>query len=165
MVLGIDPGLNVCGWGVVEGGSVPRYVAAGVIRPRRRDPITLRLLHLHDAIAAVIAEHAPAEVAVEEPFVGAVQPAAALAIGQARAAAVLASARAGLDVCFYAPAAVKAAVAGYGQSDKRQVQRMVRILLALPTDPEPSDAADALAVALTHLSQRRARALAAGRGK
>jgi crossover junction endodeoxyribonuclease RuvC len=71
----------------------------------------------------------------------------------------LAAARAGLDVSFYSPAAVKSAVSGYGQSDKRQVQAMVRMLLALPSDPTPSDAADALAIALCHLANRRVAAL------
>jgi crossover junction endodeoxyribonuclease RuvC len=161
LVLGIDPGLNVCGWGIVAGGARPRYVVGGVIRPRRSEGIGRRLLHLHDAITAIVAEHTPAEVAIEEPFVGAIQPAAALAIGQARAAAVLAAARAGLEVSFYAPAAVKTAVAGYGRSDKRQVQSMVRILLGLESDPEPSDAADALAIAITHLNHRKLKALVA----
>jgi crossover junction endodeoxyribonuclease RuvC len=161
IVLGIDPGLTICGWGVVEGGPLPRYVGAGAVRPRTADPITRRLLHIHDALAAVISEYAPAEVAIEEPFVGAIQPRAALAIGQARAAAVLAAARAGLEVSFYAPAAVKTAVSGYGQGDKRQVQTMVRLLLRLDADPEPFDAADALAIALTHLSNRVAARMAA----
>jgi crossover junction endodeoxyribonuclease RuvC len=129
------------------------------------DPITRRLLHIHDALAAVIGEYAPSEVAIEEPFVGAIQPRAALAIGQARAAAVLAAARADLEVSFYAPAAVKTAVSGYGQGDKRQVQTMVRLLLGLDFDPEPFDAADALAIALTHLSNRTAARLGAAPGR
>src|SRR5204862_6865212 len=89
LVLGIDPGLNVCGWGIVAGGASPRYVAGGVIRPRRSDTIGRRLLHIHDALAAIVAEHSPGEVAIEEPFVGSIQPAAELAIRQARAGAVL----------------------------------------------------------------------------
>lgn len=163
LVLGIDPGLNVCGWGIVSGGHKPSYVGCGAIRPKTRDSIGLRLLHLHDAIEALIAEHGPSEVAIEEQFVGVLDPRAALAIGQARAAAVLASARAGLDVSFYSPAAVKSAVSGYGQSDKRQMQAMVRMLLALPADPQPADAADALAIALCHLANRRIAALSTRR--
>ena len=151
----------MCGWGIISGTSAPKYVACGAIRPRAKDPIGVRLLHLHDAIAAVIAEYGPDEAAVEEQFVGALDPRSALAIGQARAAAVMAAARAGLDVAFYAPAAVKSAVSGYGQSDKRQVQAMVRMLLGLPADPQPADAADALAIALTHVANRRAAALGA----
>jgi len=159
LVLGIDPGLRACGWGLVEGGPAPRYVAAGVIKPNPRDAFPARLLFLHAAIARLIETYRPQEVAIEDPFVGALAPAAALAIGQARAAAVLGAAAAGLGVDFYAPAAVKAAVSGYGASDKRQVQAMVRLLLNLEAPPEPLDAADALAVAICHLGNRKARAL------
>jgi crossover junction endodeoxyribonuclease RuvC len=154
-VLGIDPGLRVCGWGVVEGGASPRFVAAGVIRPRTADSIAGRLLTLNQAVAGLIAQHVPGEIAIEDPFVGTIQPASALAIGQARAAAVLAGAAAGLEVAFYAPAAVKAAVSGYGRGDKAQVQAMVKLLLSLDVLPEPSDVADALAVAICHLGRRR----------
>ncbi len=121
----------------------------------------LRLLAIHQGVADLIARYAPSEVAVEDPFVGNVAPASALLIGQARAAAVLAAARAGLEVSFYAPAQVKLAVSGYGRGEKAQVQAVVRLLLGLDRTPEPSDAADALAVALCHLGQRRSRALAA----
>jgi crossover junction endodeoxyribonuclease RuvC len=107
----------------------------------------------------LIAEHAPDEVAVEDQFVGSLAPASALAIGQSRAMAVLAAGQAGLEVWFYRPTMVKGAVSGYGQSDKRQVQAMVRMLLGLEADPEPSDAADALAIALCHLANRRTFAL------
>jgi len=162
LVLGVDPGLSVCGWGLVQAGAAPAFRGCGAIRPRASEGIGRRLLRIHDAIAALIAEHAPDEVAIEEQFVAKLDPRAALAIGQARAAAVLAAARAGLEVSFYTPAAVKSAVSGYGQSDKRQVQAMVRMLLGLDADPQPADAADALAVALTHLANRRAAALGAG---
>src|SRR5690606_17209623 len=107
----------------------------------------------------VILAEGVSEVAIEDPFVGSVQPASALAIGQARAAAVLAAASSGLEVEFYAPAAVKAAVSGYGQGDKRQVQAMVKMLLGMSVAPEPLDATDALAVALCHLANRRSRQL------
>ena len=159
IVLGIDPGLRVCGWGVVNSDLRGSYVASGAIRPNPKAPFTTRLLTLHDAIKDLILTNGITEVAIEDPFVGSVQPASALAIGQARAAAVLAAASSGLDVEFYAPAAVKAAVSGYGQGDKRQVQAMVRMLLRLEVPPEPLDAADALAVALCHLANRRGRAL------
>jgi crossover junction endodeoxyribonuclease RuvC len=159
IVLGIDPGMRVCGWGVVRGGPQGGYVACGAIRPSTKDTFAQRLLVLHQGIETLIEDYRPTEVAIEDPFVGVLQPASALAIGQARAAAVIAAAAAGLEVEFYAPAAVKAAVSGYGQGDKRQVQTMVRMLLALEAPPEPLDAADALAVALCHLSSRRGRAL------
>jgi crossover junction endodeoxyribonuclease RuvC len=161
-VLGIDPGMQVCGWGVLRGGA---YIASGAIRPPAKESFARRLLHLHREIEGLIAAHSPTEVAIEDPFVGALQPASALAIGQARAAAMIAAAAAGLEVQLYAPAAVKAAVSGYGASDKRQVQAMVRLLLGLDAPPQPLDAADALAVAICHLASRRARDLerAAGR--
>jgi crossover junction endodeoxyribonuclease RuvC len=160
-VIGIDPGLRLCGWGVVVDGPKPRYVACGVIKPRTSEPIAQRLLTINRAIAALIAEHGVTELAVEDPFVGAINAASALAIGQARAAALLAAASAGVEAQLYAPAAVKAAVSGYGQGDKRQVQTMVKLLLALDAAPEPVDASDALAVALCHLQNRRMRELTA----
>jgi len=159
IVLGIDPGLRVCGWGVVRGDTRGTYVASGAIKPNAKAPFTTRLLTLYEGIKDLILAHGITEMAIEDPFVGSVQPASALAIGQARAAAVLAAASSGLEVEFYAPAAVKAAVSGYGAGDKRQVQSMVRMLLSLEAPPEPLDAADALAVALCHLSNRRARAM------
>lgn len=162
VVLGIDPGMRVCGWGIIRGGRRPGFEACGVIKPRPKDRFEQRLLVIHEEIARLIEAYSPTELAIEDPFVGALQPASALAIGQARAAAMLAAAAAGLEVELYAPAAVKAAVSGYGQGDKRQVQAMVRMLLALDEAPEPLDAADALAVAICHLGSRRARALEAG---
>jgi crossover junction endodeoxyribonuclease RuvC len=159
VVLGIDPGLRVCGWGIVRGGQRASYVACGAIKPNPKAPMTTRLLTLYDGIRDIILAHQPDEMAIEDPFVGSIQPASALAIGQARAAAVLAAAVNGIEVEFYAPAAVKAAVSGYGQGDKRQVQTMVRMLLGLAEAPEPADAADAIAVAICHLGLRRARAL------
>jgi crossover junction endodeoxyribonuclease RuvC len=163
VVLGIDPGMRVCGWGVVRGEGRPGFEACGAIKPPTKDRFEQRLLVIHEEISRLIEMYAPTEVAIEDPFVGALQPASALAIGQARAAAMLAAASAGLEVELYAPAAVKAAVSGYGQSDKRQVQSMVRMLLSLEAPPKPLDAADALAVAICHLGSRRARALEAGR--
>src|SRR4051812_16976968 len=109
-VIGIDPGLRVCGWGVIVDGVRPRCVAAGVIKPRTTDRIEQRLLTINRAIAALIAEHGVTELAVEDPFVGSVNASSALAIGQARAAALLAAAAAGIEANLYAPAAVKAAV-------------------------------------------------------
>jgi crossover junction endodeoxyribonuclease RuvC len=165
LVIGIDPGLRLCGWGVIEAGTQPRFLACGVVRPRQRDPIEQRLLLLNREVRRLIELYAAAELAVEDPFVGALSPASALAIGQARAAAVLAAGEAGIPVAFYAPAAVKAAVSGYGQSDKRQVQTMVRLLLGLEADPQPADAADALAVAICHAARRRVRSLLAEAGR
>ena len=163
VVLGIDPGMRICGWGIVRGSGPPAFQACGAIKPPTKDRFEQRILRLNQEIARLIETYAPTEVAIEDPFVGSLQPASALAIGQARAAAMLAAASAGLQVELYAPAAVKAAVSGYGGSDKRQVQAMVRLLLGLEAPPEPLDAADALAVAICHLGSRRARALEAAR--
>ena len=163
VVLGIDPGMRICGWGIVRGESRPAFEACGAIKPRPKDRFEQRLLVIHETVGDLIRQYAPTEVAIEDPFVGALQPASALAIGQARAAAMLAAASAGLKVELYAPAAVKAAVSGYGQGDKRQVQAMVRLLLGLDAEPEPADAADALAVAICHLGSRRARLLESSR--
>lgn len=159
LVLGIDPGLRICGWGIVRGGMRPAYVACGVIRPKTTEPIAKRLRVIYDEIVARIETYHPDELAIEDPFVGALAPASALAIGQARAMALLAGAEHNIDVALYAPRAVKAAVSTYGASDKKQVQSMVKMLLRLEAAPEPADAADALAVALCHLSQRKATAL------
>lgn len=163
LVLGIDPGLNICGWGLVRGGSRPSFVACGVIRPSARDTLSKRLVTLHRAMVALVQEHRPDELAIEDPFVGTLAPASALAIGQARAIALLVAGQAEIEASLYAPRAVKAAVSGYGASDKKQVQTMVRMLLTLEAAPEPADAADALAVALCHLSQRRLTSLAKAR--
>lgn len=160
-VIGIDPGLRLCGWGVIVDGPRPRFVACGVIKPRTSDSIEKRLLTINRAISALIAEHSAVELAVEDPFVGQLNASSALAIGQARAAALIASAAAGIEAQLYAPTAVKAAVSGYGQSDKHQVQTMVKILLGLDEAPEPADAADALAVAMCHLQHRRIREITA----
>jgi crossover junction endodeoxyribonuclease RuvC len=155
-VLGVDPGLRVTGWGVVsaEGGDF-RSLASGAIATDARRPPAERLLHIFRELCAVIERWRPDEVAVEDPFV-AENARSALAIGEARAVALLAAAQAGLPVAPYAPAAVKLAVAGNGRSGKLQVQELVRLQLGLASPPEPLDAADALAVAICHLLRRRA---------
>ena len=112
------------------------------------DP-ALRLKTIYDGVAALIVEHAPAAVALEESYVGA-DARIALSVGQARGAALVAAANAGIECVEYAPARVKQAVCGYGRADKAQVQRMVKAILALPELPTPNHAADALAVAICH---------------
>jgi crossover junction endodeoxyribonuclease RuvC len=158
LVLGIDPGLRVCGWGFVRAGQRPSYAASGVIKPRTTESLEKRLLHLHTAISQLIDTYRPDEIAIEDPFVGAINPASALAIGQARAVAMLAAAQHDLEVSLYAPKEVKAAV-GYGGGDKTQVGAMVKLLMGLDAAPQPADASDALAVAICHLSHRRLRQL------
>jgi crossover junction endodeoxyribonuclease RuvC len=158
LVLGVDPGLRVTGWGIVGAtGEELRALASGAIAPRNDRPREERLHHIFRELCAVIERWRPAEVAVEDPFV-AQNARSALAIGEARAVALLAAAQAGLAVGAYAPAEVKLTVAGHGRSDKVQIQEMVRLQLGLATAPESADAADALAVALCHHLRRRAEA-------
>ncbi len=148
-LLGVDPGLQRCGWGVVAAdGAHLSYVAHGVICPPKDAPLASRLCAILVGLEAVLAAHAPDEAAVEETFVNA-NPRAALALGQARGAAMIAPARAGLPVAEYSPASIKKALVGNGQADKEQVAFMVRRLLPL-AGAVRADAADALAVALTH---------------
>jgi crossover junction endodeoxyribonuclease RuvC len=152
-VLGIDPGLTVTGFGLVlaEGN---RYQALdfGYVAPPTKAPQAERLLRINEAIADFIREWQPDEVAVEDFIVGHVR--AAVAVGEARAAAVLAAAQAGLRVSFYKPLEVKQFVTSYGRGSKEQVAMMVQALLGLAEPPESPDAADALAVALCHCLKR-----------
>jgi crossover junction endodeoxyribonuclease RuvC len=116
--------------------------------PAGQDTV-LRLKTIHDAVAALINEHAPDAVALEESYVGA-DARIALSVGQARGAVLVAAANAGVACTEYAPARVKQTVCGYGRAEKSQVQRTVKMLLALPELPTPHHAADALAVAICH---------------
>ena len=153
LVLGIDPALTVTGYGLVLAeGKHYTSIHFGVVAPPTAAPIAERLLRIHEAIADVIREHRPDEVAVEDFIVGHVR--AAVAVGEARAAAVLAAAQAGLPVSFYKPNEVKQSVTSYGHGSKEQVALMVQALLGLREPPTPPDAADALAVALTHCLKR-----------
>ena len=153
LVLGIDPGLSVTGYGLVLwSNDKARAVAYGALTMSRRSPLPQRLRQIHEGIGQVIADWAPAEVAVEDFLVGNVR--AAVAIGEARAVVLLAAAQVGLPVFQYQPAQVKQFVTSYGGGQKEQVQEMVRMLLGLDEPPQPVDAADALAVALCHCFRR-----------
>jgi crossover junction endodeoxyribonuclease RuvC len=146
-LLGIDPGLQRCGWGVIDvEGARLSHVAHGVIRPPTTASLAERLLVIAVGLEAAILAHRPQAAAVEETFVNA-NPRAALALGQARGAAMIAPARAGLPVAEYAPRTIKKAVVGAGAADKTQIAFMVRRLLPTATDLTP-DSADALAVAI-----------------
>ncbi|WP_333587532.1 crossover junction endodeoxyribonuclease RuvC [Phenylobacterium sp.] len=161
-ILGLDPGLRRTGWGViaVEGARIG-HVAHGVIAPRDSLPFAERLLILFDAIAQVVADHQPAEAAVEETFMNN-NAASALKLGHARAMALVAPAKAGLPVAEYAATVVKKAVVGTGGADKDQVAFMIARLLPGARGVS-ADAADALAVAIAHAHARTARQLAARR--
>jgi crossover junction endodeoxyribonuclease RuvC len=149
LILGVDPGLNRCGWGLIASeGSRLTYVAHGVIKPPQQQQLASRLLCLLDELTAVIEHHQPHECAVEETFVNS-NARAALALGQARGVALAAAARRGVVVAEYAPTTIKKAVVGSGGADKTQIAFMVRRLLPAAGDVS-ADAADALGVALCH---------------
>ncbi|WP_409020031.1 crossover junction endodeoxyribonuclease RuvC [Brevundimonas vesicularis] len=153
-ILGLDPGLRRTGWGVIESeGSRLRWIAHGVVTPPEKAPFSERLLHLLIEVGAVCRAHACDEAAIEEVFVN-MNGASTLKLGQARAAVMLAPAQAGLSVAEYAPTLVKKAVVGAGQADKSQIAFMVKRLLPSAGDVK-ADAADALAIAITHAHHRR----------
>ena len=149
-VLGIDPGTAACGYGIVqENGGRIRALDHGWWQTSAQERQELRLKTIFDRVQELIAAHAPDAVAVEESFVGA-DARIALSVGQARGAVLVAAAAAGVECVEYPPARVKQAVCGYGRAEKVQVQRMVRVILALDENPTPNHAADALAVAICH---------------
>ena len=150
-VIGFDPGLRRTGWGVVEAeGSRLRYVAAGVVAPPETGDLAGRLASLHALLSDVIRAQAPDAAAVEETFVNK-NPSSTLKLGQARGVVLLVPAQAGLTVAEYPPNLIKKAVVGSGHASKEQIQMMVGTLLP-GWSPEAggADAADALAVAITH---------------
>ena len=148
-IVGFDPGLSRTGWGVIEvTGNRLTHIANGVVVTIASMSLGNRLAVLHEGIRAVLIEHEPHTVAVEQAFV-AKDPLAALKLGHARAIALLAAAEAGLSIAEYAPNHIKKSVVGVGHADKTQVQAMVRRLL--PTARfQAADAADALACAIAH---------------
>lgn len=158
-IIGIDPGLRRTGWGVIDAeGSRLVFVGCGVITSDDGAPLAVRLAALYDALDAVISTHSPDEAAVEETFVNS-NPASTLKLGQARGIALLAPARSGIMVAEYAANLVKKSLVGAGHADKRQIQAMIRVLLPAAA-VSGADAADALAVAITHAHHRKARAFA-----
>jgi crossover junction endodeoxyribonuclease RuvC len=159
-IIGIDPGLNVTGYGIVEiAGEECRHLHHGVIRTRTTQGKAERLTAIRDGVReAVLHWHADA-AAVESSFVGN-NARSAMALGEARAAAIIGLADGGLAAAEYAPALVKQTVAGYGRGEKAQVGEMVRLQLGLATLPTPADAADALAIAITHWAHARISMLA-----
>lgn len=155
-VLGIDPGTAACGYGIVhESGGRLRGLRSGVWRSSASEPLDLRLLRIFEGVRALVAEHEPDAVALEESYVGA-DARTALSVGQARGAVLVAAAATGVACAEYPPAHVKQALCGYGRADKAQVQRMVKLVLALDAEPSTSHEADALAVAICHALAPRA---------
>ena len=154
-IAGIDPGLNATGYGIVDiDGDECRHVTHGVVRTRSADTLAHRLVLIRDGLRKAFAQWSPEVGAVEASFVGS-NARSALALGHARAAAILALADSGLEVYEYAPNLVKSTVSGYGHGSKDQIAEMVRLQLGLADAPSPSDAADALAVAITHWAHSR----------
>jgi crossover junction endodeoxyribonuclease RuvC len=149
-VVGIDPGTAACGYGIVhESAGRLRAVTHGCWSTSAGEALELRLKTIYDGVAALIVEHSPDAVALEESFVGA-DARTALSVGQARGAVLVAAANAGVPCTEYPPARVKQSICGYGRAEKAQVQRMVQAILALEALPTPNHAADALAVAICH---------------
>jgi crossover junction endodeoxyribonuclease RuvC len=152
-ILGIDPGLRRTGWGLIEAdGNRLVYVACGALETSERGDLGGRLVEIHDGLARIIEEFRPDEAAVESTFVNA-NAAATLKLGQARGVAMLVPARAGLSVAEYAPNVVKKTVVGAGHGQKVQIRMMIGVLLPKAV-PDTDDAADALAIAVTHAHHR-----------
>lgn len=154
-ILGLDPGTATTGYGiidVIEG--EPHAVTYGVIRTSARSETPQRLQKIYQELVALLEEYQPDAAAIEEVFFGR-NITTAISVGQARGVLILALANAGLPVGEYSPPKIKDAVTGYGKADKQQVQLMVRNLLDLEETPRPDDAADGLAVALTHYRHQR----------
>jgi crossover junction endodeoxyribonuclease RuvC len=152
-ILGIDPGLRRTGWGVIacEGNSLV-FVACGSVETHERAELATRLVAIHDGLVRVVEDFAPDEAAVEQTFVNR-DGASTLKLGQARGIAMLIPARAGLKVAEYAPNLVKKTVVGAGHAEKSQIRMMIGVLLP-KADPRSDDAADALAIAVTHAHHR-----------
>src|SRR5579863_2477818 len=157
-ILGIDPGLRRTGWGVIEvEGNRLAYIGCGSVEPPDDLPLSSRLLAIHEGLAAVLGDFRPLEAAVEQTFVNK-DGVATLKLGQARGVAMLAPAMFGISVAEYAPNQVKKTVVGAGHADKNQIMVMLKVLLP-KAEPKSSDAADALAIAITHAHHRTSAAM------
>ena len=148
IILGIDPGTAILGYGVVDTASgVPSLIDYGVIETSPSDEMPNRLLQLYGSIRMLLNDHQPDAMAVEKLFF-ARNVTTAIAVGQARGVVLLGAAERGIPVREYSPSEIKHAIVGYGKADKGQIQEMVRIILGLEHIPRPDDAADALAIAV-----------------
>jgi crossover junction endodeoxyribonuclease RuvC len=164
IILGIDPGTLTMGYGVIEdSGDKMTLLDCGALGCPERSPMGERLNFLYTELEKIIARHKPDAIAIEQPFV-AKNVKSALAIGKAQAVAILAAANGEVPSYEYTPAQIKQRVANYGAGSKQQIQEMVRLQLGLSSVPEPSDAADALAVAICHCHEVRLEGLLAEQG-
>ncbi len=149
-VLGIDPGSQTLGWGIVEGSGLKyQGVAYGTVKSSPKHSFSKRLLKIYTGIEEVIERFQPDALSIEEAFY-AKNVKVALKLGQVRGVVLLLGEKSGLDIAEYSPRLIKKTVVGYGNAEKHQVQEMVRLLLKLTKNPEPHDAADALAIAICH---------------
>ncbi|MEI8143351.1 MAG: crossover junction endodeoxyribonuclease RuvC [Candidatus Berkelbacteria bacterium] len=149
-ILGIDPGTGIMGWGLIEISNnkiVP--IKYGCIRTPANTEISVRLLHIFNSLSDIIKENKPDEVAIEELFFFKNQK-TIISVAEARGVAVVCAKKMGLPVFGYTPLQVKQALTGYGRAEKKQIQEMVKTVCSLRECPKPDDAADALAVAITH---------------
>lgn len=162
IVLGIDPGTAVTGYGVVrgEGATVPALIECGVIRTRSREPLASRLREIHDGIVELIARHKPDVMAVEDVFY-AKNVRTTVVLGHARGVILLAGEQHGVRIEELPPASIKKAIVGSGSATKEQVQFMLTRLLRLKSAPQPTDAADGVAAALASLMGARVSAIEA----
>jgi crossover junction endodeoxyribonuclease RuvC len=152
IVLGIDPGTAVTGYGIVKGDRAltPRLIECGVIRTKPRDPLASRLQEIYEGVSELIKRHRPDALSVEDVFY-ARNVRTTVVLGHARGVILLAAANARLEIAEYPPAEIKKAVVGTGAATKEQVQFMVTRILRLKSPPQPSDAADGVAAALAHI--------------
>ena len=152
IVLGIDPGTAITGYGVVTGERMaqPRLIECGVIRTKPRDPLPARLQEIHAGIVELIQRHQPDALSIEDVFY-ARNVRTTIVLGHARGVILLAGANAGIAIAEYPPAEIKKAVVGNGAATKEQVQFMVMRLLRLKTPPQPADASDGVAAAIAHI--------------
>lgn len=149
-ILGIDPGYAIMGYGIVEmKGNHFSVCCHGAITTCAGTEMSLRLKYLYESLTEIIKEHKPEEAAIEELFFN-TNSKTAIMVGQARGVAILACINSGLDISEYTPLQIKQALTGQGRADKKQVQFMVKNILALPEVPSPDDVADALAAAVCH---------------
>lgn len=155
IILGIDPGTATTGFGLIEKeGDKTKYIKCGCVTTCAGLPMSERINRIYDDVAALIKEHRPAAVAVEELFFFK-NVKTAITVAQARGAILLAIQKAGLPLGEYTPLQIKQALTGYGRADKMQMQQMVKQLLRLNKIPKPDDAADALAVAICHANSEK----------
>ena len=150
IILGIDPGIGRCGWGIVENDKSKLIVHDyGCIETKPNSEISSRLKIIYDEVERIIKKYNPDEISIEELFFGA-NSKTAFAVGKARGVILLSAARAGIPIGIYTPLEVKMAVTGYGRADKNQIAQMVKVILKLSSIPKFDDTTDALAIAIAH---------------